>query len=184
MADNRQGEDVPSMPQDKDLVLLRPPKTFNGRKLTLKEADGYSVQLSRDGMAHVPRRVAAILLRRDEGWRVSREPIPTDQFLRMKQRLAFLEERARELGIELAAAGETEGRLLVELDEMAADLIERKVGPEDLVELSDQLEFARMMRLQIARAIDMVKREHEQLSRSIASEERVREKQAGPPRGH
>ena len=163
---------------DSDLVLLRPPKAFNGRKLSLKEADGYSVQLAEDGMAHVPRRVAAILLRRDEGWRVAREPIPSDQFLRMRRRLAFLEERARELGIELAAAGETEGRLLVELDERAADLVDRKLGAEDLVEVSDQLEFARKMRLEIGRAIDLIKREHEQLSRTIASEERVREQQA------
>lgn len=169
-----------SQAKEEDVVLLRPPRGFDGKKLALKEAGGYSVELAPDGMAHVPRHVAAILLRRDEGWHISREPIPPDQFKLMKERLAFLEQRARELGIELAAAGETEGRLLVELDELAADLVERKVGPEDLVEIDDQLDFARKLRLQVARAIDLVKREHEQLSLQIASEERVRERLSTP----
>ncbi len=87
-------------------VLLRPPQGFVGDA-------GDPVRIDADGIARVGRETAAALLRRNEGWRVVREPIPAGELARLRERVVFLERRAHELGEELRTAGEDEGRRLV-----------------------------------------------------------------------
>jgi len=159
---------MPSRPQGEEaLVLLRPPQGFVCQA-------GDPVRVDADGIARVSRETATSLLRRNEGWRVVREPIPAGELDRLRERLAFLERRAHELGEELRAAGEDEGRRVVERESLRADLIEGRVTADEVLEAGATLERGRMKRQEIGAAIDTLKREHEQLSLRLAAEERLR----------
>jgi len=149
------------------VVLLRPPQGFIG-------SAGDPVQVGADGIARVPREVAAELLRRNEGWRVVRMPIPAGELARLRERLTFLEERAHDLGEALLAAGEEEGVALVDLESLRADLIEGHADADRVVRMTETVERVRLRRREIGAAIDALKKEHEQASLRLAAEERLR----------